>query len=478
MELSGTLVRDLNNLSLSAKALSLAKELDKNIDMPIIVWINYPGERNVTGRMPYKHNQFMITVKPQDEQKEFDRIVLHHLLRGIHNTRRYNTLIIDNEYLNQNTHAKEFVDFCNHINSFATTEICRLYFNKRGIYTSAKTRRIGFKDIYNRAKTLKKMIIPCNSIYSYIPIFDFALDLSIYAFINTKFRKKIPNVLVTIQSPKIAKQVEDYLGEIVGLLRKNQQAFHEDKMDSSLNFLLNGIISIFNLPNSFHPEKFYCYFENNIPINGIEQLYSFVPEDIEDSLFFIKCVKTINTVLSAIQDGLDIFEHCTTPDFQINIADGPACQAFADGNKTDGYFITITKTLLYRIKEFSERNDLLPDSIANNQKIYGSTLGERLLKCMIYAVVLHEYAHILNGDCDNDNEYSQHEREQRADILSEQLFRKYHCFLYSINPDSKPEEETQRIISNSILEQSTFKFSLSILNVWREELKEENIFYI
>lgn len=36
MELSGTLIRNINQLSLSEKAMTIAKELDSQIDMPVV----------------------------------------------------------------------------------------------------------------------------------------------------------------------------------------------------------------------------------------------------------------------------------------------------------------------------------------------------------------------------------------------------------------------------------------------------------
>ena len=474
MELSGTLIRDINLLSLSEKAMSIAKEIDSQIDMPVVYWTDYPGERNDTARMPLKHNQYWVTVKPQTEQKEYDRIILHNLLRGLMNTRRYHSLIIDYDYLyKQDTQEKqkELVHFCNHINAFATTETCRLFFNKRGIYTSTKTRRLKFEGltkqtaIFNNEARFEK-----NDLISLIPIFHYALDLSVYAFLNTKFRQRIPYVLCSIRSKAIAARIQKYVESIVSLLRENEEHYSGDKIDDALVFLFKGICSVFDLPSSFHTEVFYDYYadyaDESVLVKGIDQLYSFVPEDIENSLFYVKCVKDINTILCIIQEGLDTFEHKPILDFHINIADSKRIEAYADGNKTDGYFITITKPFLNKVKEFSETCQL-PEDIPDCTEVYGITIRERIFKCMLFAAVLHEYAHFINGDCDNKNDLSTSERERKADELSIQLFFKYGIFQYRCTPEGDPEKESQSLISNLVLDRFALEYSLHILHSWR-----------
>ena len=466
MALSGTLLRDINQLPLSPKAMSIAKELDSQIDMPVIFWMDYPGARNDAGRMPDKHNQYWVTVKPQSEQKEFDRIVLHNMFRGLLNTRRAHSLIIDNEYLSCQTNQRLLIHFCNHINAFATTEICRLYFNKRGIYTSARTRRIKFNGLAVQATRIKFSVSPDSDLTALIPMFLFVLDISVYAFIDTKFRQKIPNVLGSVSPKESAVKIQEYMYRIVDLLRENQQNFVEDRLADSLVFLYNGICSVFDLPEAFHIETYYDYYEGSVPVNGIEQLYSFIPDEISNRPFFVKCIKYINTILCVMQEGIDTFEHKRIIDFHVNIADSGIRQAYADGNIESGYFITITKPFLNAIKDFSD-TCTLPAGIPDNTEVYGITFRERIFKCMLFAAVLHEYAHILNGDCDNNNTLSKPEREKRADDYSKQLFLRYVFLQYRCDPNEITDDEIQSLTSNLILDQSAFDFSLFALNTWR-----------
>lgn len=379
-------------------------------------------------------------------------------------------MIIDDDYLyiHKQEKQKELTHFCKHINAFATTEICRLFFNKRGIYTSARTRRKKFEGLAKQTAIFNNVErFEDEALTSAIPIFLYSLDLSIYAYLNTKFRHRIPYVLNTIRSATIAEKIKKYVEDIVSLLRENEDHYSDDKIDDALLFLFNGICSVFGLPNSFHAETFYDYYaDESVSVKGIEQLYSFVPEDIDNSLFYVKCVKSINTILCIIQEGLDTFEHKKIIDFHINIADSEITEAYADGNETDGYFITITKPFLNKVKEFSDTCEL-PENVPDYTEVYGITIRERIFKCMLFAAVLHEYAHFLNGDCDNKNNLSKPERERRADKVSKQLFLKYGGFQYSCIPSGNPEVESQRIISNLILDRSAFEFSLNTLHSWR-----------
>lgn len=56
-DLSGTLIRDIEQLPVSENTMALIKALDALIDMPVVFWIDYPGKASVTSRQWKTHNQ-------------------------------------------------------------------------------------------------------------------------------------------------------------------------------------------------------------------------------------------------------------------------------------------------------------------------------------------------------------------------------------------------------------------------------------
>ena len=80
-QLGGVLVRDIERLPVSENTMTLIKELDAQIDMPVVFWIDYPGKTSDTARQRGLHNQYWVTVQPQKEQSEHRQIV-----NFVHNT--------------------------------------------------------------------------------------------------------------------------------------------------------------------------------------------------------------------------------------------------------------------------------------------------------------------------------------------------------------------------------------------------------
>ena len=104
--------------------------------MPVVFWIDYPKNRSDTGRQPGIHNQYCVAVAPQKEQSEYERIILHHMLRGVMQTNRFPALNGKPDYIRSIIDTSSFEParcLCEKINVLITTEICRAHFKPYGI---------------------------------------------------------------------------------------------------------------------------------------------------------------------------------------------------------------------------------------------------------------------------------------------------------------------------------------------------------
>ena len=80
-------IRNVKSLNLEKTSEALAEKLIEKIDMPVVFEINSQKDKNYGSRHGLYHNQFWVTVKPQRERSEYERIILSNLYRGIQERR-------------------------------------------------------------------------------------------------------------------------------------------------------------------------------------------------------------------------------------------------------------------------------------------------------------------------------------------------------------------------------------------------------
>ena len=431
----GVLIRDINDLNVSEKTKSLLFELDSQIDMPVLIWADYPGERSDVGRMPTRHNQYMVAVSHQNEQCEFERIILHHMLRGVMETRRYPAVNGTPDFIKSITGTPDFQsskNLCSHINAFATTEFCRNYFKPYGIGTSKNSvnKRIeGLKSFVRRIK-----IYDTNN----PRVIDLVLDIASIAAVSREYSHIANHIADLINPPAISRLVKGKILRISRLIKDFRKDFDFKNGAEQLKHFYEELIDMFSLKDKFRIDYQYILRDDDIQINGIDRIYSFVPENISESEFYVQAVKQINFSLILIQEYLDLTEDSSL-DFHVNLADGKLIQAFADGNKQDGYFITVTKPTLLDFREFSN-DSKIPPGVLEMGIDDEEAFRKRLFKCLVFGVFFHEYGHIYNGDCDSPKRASKAQKESEADRFASEMFSKCSFFQYRFGNNSPQAE--------------------------------------
>ena len=89
MERKGTVIRFVDQLDISNKAKSLAKELVNQIEMPVVFLIDHDFDKQYALRRQTNHNQFWVLACHQKEQSEYERIILSNIYRGIQTRKRF-----------------------------------------------------------------------------------------------------------------------------------------------------------------------------------------------------------------------------------------------------------------------------------------------------------------------------------------------------------------------------------------------------
>ncbi len=460
-QLDGYLIRDINLLKISEKAKKIVKQLDSKIDMPVVFWIDYPRAKSVTGRMPNKHNQFWVTVAPQKEQSEFERILIHNLYRGVMQTERYPSIDFNQSYINSNPEVpeiKQMQHLGEHIISFAQTILCHAHFSSFGISTSELSHEKKIEMLKNEAQNIRDLV------HSNPRVIHFVVDLCGIACISHEYYRVAFRIADKAGNRVKSSIIKTKLMELTKIVFEFKEKYTIDNESGLLRNLLSDTIILFGLDGVFKVGYQYNMTTQDIQINGIDYVYSYLPINLEDRNFYIKSIKYINSALCMMQEYLDLLGTEPAKDFHINIAKGSKVDAFADGNMEKGYFITVTIPFLKRIKEYVKIIDV--SSISENEKIF----RDRLFKCVIFYVFFHEYAHIYYGDCDDANLLPQKEREDKADKFAEEMYLKVKILQYRFGEDS-PNREVNNLMKNLAMDDVAFSMARNFLMVLRKEVQ-------
>ncbi len=459
IKLPGELIRDIDRLPVSDRTLSLIKELDERIDMPVLFWIDYPGSISHTGRQPGIHNQYMVTVSHQEEQSEFERILLHHMLRGVMQTNRFPNLNGQPHYIQSiaNTPLNNTMwHLCEKINAWVTTEFCRAHFKPYGIVTSRLTWERGIERLNNQAKWIPTMNLRNPKTISFL------LEVSSIAGVSSEYMRSASRI-IDKTSKRNSRILKAKMIEIVGIIRMISENYSSQKSEELMATVLKEIMSAFSLEDKFLIEYQYAMQKKYPMVKGVDRIYSFVPESIEDKSFYVFAVKQINTSLVLLLEYLKNFEPEKAYDFHVNLADGEIAQAYADGDIKSGYHIVATKTILLKLREY-EKTTAIPQSVFEIGLDNEDSFRKRLFKCLVMGVFFHEYGHIYNGDCDDHDRLPEAEKEDEADEFAASIFEK--CCILQYQPSVKPPEEEMTLICKK-LRLDRIAFSIA-----QEKLKE------
>lgn len=457
-QLPGELIRDIEMLPVSDFAKSLIKELDAQIDMPVVFWIDYPKNRSDTGRQPGIHNQYCVAVAPQKERSEFERIILHHMLRGVMQTNRFPALNGKPDYIRSIIDTSSFEparSLCEKINALITTEICRAHFKPYGIETSSKSLEQKIEVIKYQAKRINVMDL------SDAETIKFILELGSLSCLSPQYHRIACHLADRSRPRRYSRIIKSKMEQVADIIQTISKTYHPDHAAALTEEAYNRVLAVFSLEDKFEIEYPYIMKKEDVQIDGVKRVYSFVPDDIEEKAFYVGAVKEINTSLVLLQEYLTIIEDGIAEDFHVNLADGDCVQAFADGNRENGYYISVTKPMLLKLREYAQMA-VIPQKVYDIGLDDEESFRKRIFKCLIMSVFFHEYGHIHNGDCDNPSRLTKAEKEAEADSFSVDAFQKS-CLLQYRFGNQKPEAEMELLWKKLELDQIAFSIAQRFL---------------
>jgi hypothetical protein len=476
METLTNVIRDIELLPLSPKAMEIGKRLLSQIDMQVVFWINCELENNIRSRHSRQKNQFWVTVKPQDDPDEFERLILAGLYGGIQERKRYLSVWMEEKYIqklrasNPNLknadHAEVYYDFLNFINSFVTSLDTEMFLKQYGITTSEYVRNKKFQDAHGK---LEEYI----QIKRKYPHFNWYRETEVWNLIEYgnfwrwgySYQKQLKK-LITKVNPHYLGIVERMAYKINDILAR----YNGENGEKLTAEMLQYIVKTFQLEHMvrfYRPMtkagKFQFHDGKDAPI------ISFIPEDYPNQELLINWYNLSSEFIGTIRE---VYAY-DMPDVGFNLVRSERCNEYSNADADNEYFISCTTEHILRVNECIESYDIYTSGYV---ELIGS-LGEheyrkRLFKFVVFFMTAHEYAHILNGDCNKSVVLKQDlEKEFRADKKAIQLVEEMIGFQYRLTP--RPEDDMKMF--QYYFEKAEFQKALQVIYMTPEARKQEMV---
>ena len=469
------LVRDIDRLDISREARNAARELIELIDMPIVFDMDARGDKSVAGRMPGKHNQFWVTVVKGFDKKETERIILAHLFRGVMETLRYPTLKIEDSFirklLNQNkrNEISSLREFGSAITSFVSSIICECFLDPYKIKTGAAVRLRNQNHILKkwekRSENKKKLSKFKRNDFKYILL---VLHSANQARVSPDFDKQIISLINRKFPYNVAQKICEDIYSFKQLIQNTFSEFNKGNGAFLSERLYEKIISSFKLQTVMQivfPFAYKIGDNDELQRAKMKDVLSFVPEDIDNYKFFIKCVRYANSAIVLSQEYSHYILDEELPDVQVYVGMGSKANAYANNDEKNGGSITFTYKMFKKLKWHAD-NFRIKTEIEDDSR-FVSECRERMLKLLIFFITLHEYSHIISGDC-NTNLHQDLEHENHANCSA--LIALKRIIPYQYRPGETPfDYQTAKYYVFTRLEISLIPDCMEIVNQLQRE---------
>ena len=447
-ERKGTVVRFVEYLGLSSEALAIAMELIEQIDMPVVFLVDHDLDKQYAIRSEHSHNEFWVFANPQEEQSEFDRLVLSQLYRAIQERRRLlrprplpAQIQKYRAYANKKTAAEReenYKKLMGCISSLVTTIDAEAYLKPKGIRVSSKQKQRIF---LSRIEGLDEYLrMQKNGMYQWYDESEWmnTLDLSRVASFDPRYRDEVIKRLKRIKPSCNADRMVARLHALLGMIQTARQRYLVETPDVVAEWMLHEICKIMQFEDKVLLTREYAM-EGRFPVSSGEDavVYSYVPLDIPDEKSIVRTMRFANECIALFRSSSPYPSAQAFPDAHVNLIDSDTNNAYANTLNSENYISITIGLIRFLVSYCNTRNISVDEDIIRLLGI--EEVERRLLKYAIFYVIAHEYAHIIRGDCMNSAVYQTdwnlfREKEHRADITAIQLITELLPYQYRPDP--------------------------------------------
>ena len=422
--IDGDLIKDVYKTGLRTEIADIANELIKQIEYPVVFWLDSPLDRNYAANHSININQFWITVKKGTSLQERERIILKNLYMGVQRRKRYLYAIPKIVYTNKKKNDC-LCSLAEKINVISSNLECDFFLEKYGITTDETETQFYYNDrIKKLTEYIEKQKKPGGFVW-YDEVFFFnAIDYAFYSRKNDEYKNELFSLVKKTNPRDRAYDMVKLINKIVLLMDNVYSRFSDGNAEKIVNNMRAELVKLLNLNDYIEIVPVDSYQEIKTLNSKQIRILTFVPEDCENEALMIKSFRYINECLGLVRECADNEKYFSLPCSKVAISyDGESnMSSFARLNDKNviEYYILIYSSLALRLWNKIITMDCSDSSVkAIEKNMSKAYVIEKLFKYALFYTTLHEYAHILNGDCDksdiNESEQERLEKEQKAD---------------------------------------------------------------
>ena len=422
--IDGDLIKDVYKTGIRTEIADIANELIKQIEYPVVFWLDSPLDRNYAANHSININQFWITVKKGTSLQERERIILKNLYMGVQRRKRYLYAIPKIVYTNKKKNDC-LCSLAEKINVISSNLECDFFLEKYGITTDETETQFYYNDrIKKLTEYIEKQKKPGGFVW-YDEVFFFnAIDYAFYSRKNDEYKNELFSLVKKTNPRDRAYDMVKLINKIVLLMDNVYSRFSDGNAEKIVNNMRAELVKLLNLNDYIEIVPVDSYQEIKTLNSKQIRILTFVPEDCENEALMIKSFRYINECLGLVRECADNEKYFSLPCSKVAISyDGESnMSSFARLNDKNviEYYILIYSSLALRLWNKIITMDCSDSSVkAIEKNMSKAYVIEKLFKYALFYTTLHEYAHILNGDCDksdiNESEQERLEKEQKAD---------------------------------------------------------------
>lgn len=422
--IDGNLIKDVYKTGIRNEIADIANELIKQIEYPVVFWLDSPLDRNYAANHSININQFWITVKKGTSLQERERIILKNLYMGVQKRKRYLRAIPKIAY----TDKKKNDCLCSlaeKINVISSNLECDFFLEKYGITTDETETQFYYNDRVNKLKEYINMQKRMPEFVWYDEVFFCnAIDYAFYSRKNDEYKNELFSLVKKTKPRFRAYKMIELINEITSLIDNAYNGFNNENGAEIVNGMRVELVKLLNLNDYIEMVPVDSYQEIKTLNSKQIRILTFVPEDCENEALMIKSFRYINECLGLVRECANDEKYFSLPCSKVAISyDGESnMSSFARLNDENivEYYILIYSSFASRLWNKIITMDCSESSVkAIEKNMSKAYVIEKLFKYALFYITLHEYAHILNGDCDksdiNESEQERLEKEQKAD---------------------------------------------------------------
>lgn len=453
-----SVIRSTDSLDLRPQAKELADSLAKQIDLPVVYLVNSEHALNYAGRHARHHNQYWVTVRPQTDQNEYERILLSNLYRGVEERKRILRAHPHHGYLqallgtaNGKERIKAYFQLINRINAVVSTVDAELFLKPKGYEVSERQKQVQLSD---RLRRLREYLAiqakqPTFRWYPEIELGNL-LDYARIASWGKAYADQLTRKLGKIKPSVVGAQYLSRLNRLITLFQSVGKQTDSDPAE----WLLPQIGEILGLSDKVAFSRELAFVGSFRLENGtVAPQCSLVPEGIEDEELMLDGMRSVNEALVLLQEYLPFCREQEAPDVITNLILDGTVNAYANGTRKDGYFISFTAGLFRFLHDSMTSRELedLPACSAETKQL--------LEKFAIYYITAHEYAHILGGDCDSVGTVQNSLQEEAANQAAKELMESALFLRHRMKNGIRMQEQVHALLSALRADRTLFAYA-------------------